>query len=64
MPEQWHDQVVHDRHEELVWYRRGVAQETLDQHGGAKISHQRADRARWWLAPFGSARQYQPEDDG
>jgi len=40
MPEQWHDQVVHDRHEELVWYRRGVAQETLDQHGGAKISHQ------------------------
>ena len=62
MPEQWHDQVVHDRHEELVWYRRGVTQETLDQHGRAKISHQRADRAQRYLAPVGSARQYQPED--
>jgi hypothetical protein len=46
MPEQWHDQVVHDRHEELVWYRRGIAQETLDQHGGAKISHQPHIRRR------------------
>jgi hypothetical protein len=62
MPEQRHDQVVDDRHEELVWYRRGVTQETLDQHGRAKISHQRADRAQRYLAPFGSARQYQPED--